>query len=94
MPNPRFQFYEIVRVASSQPELAEIHGERGAILGMSEDDQGTFGYAVFIYRDEICWSLTEDELEETGEFSRREEFYDDTSIRVRVDQHGRGWIVD
>ena len=94
MLKPRFQFYEIVRVASSDPELTEIHGERGAILGVSENDNGTFGYAVFIYRDEICWDLAEGELEATGEFSRREEFYDGTSIRVRVDEQGRGWIVD
>ena len=94
MLKPRFQFYEIVRVASSDPELTEIHVERGAILGVSENDNGTFGYAVFIYRDEICWDLAEGELEATGVFSRREEFYDGTSIRVRVDEQGRGWIVD
>lgn len=95
MGTPRFQFYETVRVASDDPELAEIRGERGAILGMSEHDDGTFGYAVFIFRDEMCWDLAESELEATGVFGRREDFYDDPSVvRVRVDEQGRGWIAD
>lgn len=94
MPNPKFQFYGKVRVASNNPELAEIGGEIGAILGIAENDDGSFGYAVFIYRDEICLNIAEDDLEATGEFDRRETFYDDSSIRVRVDELGQGWIVD
>ena len=94
MPEPRFQFYEIVRVASGNATLATIHGETGAILGMAEHDDGAYGYAVFIYRDQICWSIDEEDLEATGRFSSREAFYDGTSVRVRVDEHGRGWIVD
>ncbi len=96
MANPKFQFYEIVRVASSDLELTEIQGEIGAVLGMSEHENkdGKFNYGVHIYRDEICWDIPEDDLEATGVFSCREEFYDDTSIRVRVDEQGRGWLVD
>ena len=94
-PRPKFQFYEIVRVVSNDPELTEIHGERGAILGMSQDDSGEYAYGVFIDRDETCWCIPESELQATGEIAERSAFYDDnTSIRVRVDEQGRGHIVD
>ena len=52
MAEPKFQFYEYVRVVSADPELAEIDGERGAILGRSEDEDGGYGYAVLIAREE------------------------------------------
>ena len=94
MPNPRFQFYEKVRLASSKPELAEIHGAIGAVLGRAEHEDGSFSYGVYIYRDEICWSIAEEDLEATGDFDSRETFYDGTSIRVHVDEQGQGWLAD
>lgn len=94
MPSPKFQFYEIVRVVSRNDELTEIQGQRGAILGMSEDVDNTVRYGVFIFRDEICWNLDEDDLEAADECARREDFYDGTSIHVQVDEEGRGWPAD
>jgi len=92
--NSKFQFYEIVRIRKSNPDLGEIHGERGAILGIARDECGAFEYGVFIFRDEICWSVAEDDLESTGEHSRREDFYDNSVIKVKVDEQGRGWPAD
>lgn len=66
MPTPRFQPSEIVRVATGNPDLAEIHGERGVIPGITDGDGLAREYGVFIYRDEICWQLAEHELEPTG----------------------------
>lgn len=94
MAEPKFQFYEYVRVVSADPELAEIDGERGAILGRSEDEDGGYGYAVLIARDGLCWSVAEADLQATGEFGTRADFYGDESIRVRVDADGRGTPAD
>ncbi|WP_297802234.1 Imm31 family immunity protein [Arenimonas sp. GDDSR-1] len=94
MAEPKFQFYEYVRVRADNPALAEIHGQRGAVLGRSEDDEGGYGYAVSIERDGICWSVEEADLEATGEFGTRADFYGDESIRVRVDAEGRGTLAD
>ena len=94
MAEPKFQFYEYVRVVSEDPELAEIDGERGAVLGRSEDEDGGYGYAVLIKRDSLCWSVDEADLQTTGEFGTRADFYGDGSIRVRVDGNGRGTPAD
>ena len=47
MSKPKFQFYEVVRVISNNPELAEIQGETGAILGLSEHGDPEYEYGVF-----------------------------------------------
>ncbi len=83
----RFDFYERVRIASEDPSLAEIQGELGAILGRGEDEAHR-AYAVYIYATEICWSVSEDDLEPTGEFDRRESFYDDSQPSLRISSDG------
>lgn len=95
MPTPKFQFYEVVRVLSNSPELAEIHGETGAILGISEHGEPEYEYGVFIDRDDCVWSVSESNLESTGVIRQRADFYDDNiSIRVQVDEQGRSTIAD
>jgi hypothetical protein len=95
MSAPKFQFYEVVRVLSNSPELAEIHGETGAILGMTEDGEPDFEYGVFIEPNESVWSVAESNLESTGIIKQRADFYDDTQvIHVQVDSEGRGTIAD
>lgn len=95
MSKPKFQFYEVVRVISDDPELAEIHGETGAILGLSEHGDPEYEYGVFIDRDEVVWSVSESALEATGIVKQRADFYDDNlSIRVQVDEQGHGTIAD
>ena len=80
--NSKFDFYEKVRVVSISPSKAQIVGEIGAILGKANNEHGEWSYAVHIYRDKISWQCTENELESTGEFDKRESFYDGSSIRV------------
>jgi len=79
---PRFDFYEKVVVASADLAKAEIDGRLGAVLGRACDDDGLWSYAVSVYHSGICWSCSEDELLPTGEFDRRESFYDGSSVRV------------
>lgn len=95
MSKPKFQFYEVVRIKSNSAELAEIHGEKGSILGISEHGEPEYEYGVFIDRDEVVWSVSEQDLEATGVFLHRADFYNDNvSIRVQVDEQGRGNIAD
>jgi hypothetical protein len=82
----RFDFYEKVIVASADPSKAEITGRLGAVLGRVCDDNGRWSYAIGLYDGGACWFCWEDELRPTGEFDRRESFYDGSSIRVS--QHG------
>jgi hypothetical protein len=84
MTSSPFAFYEVVVVHSSRPELREIAGERGVILGMAEE-AGQWSYAVSVESSGICWSLGASDIKSTGEVRRREDFYDASSIRVSKD---------
>ncbi|HEX2093758.1 MAG TPA: hypothetical protein VHG28_15255 [Longimicrobiaceae bacterium] len=89
-PAYRFAFNEIVRVVSDDPELAPINGERGVVLGRT-DDPTAAAYGVFIYRDEEVWHVEERDLEPTGEMDPPPE--PTHAIRVAVDEQGRGEVV-
>jgi len=38
----KYQFYEIVRVIRNDPEVENLMGQQGAILGMSQDEHGVW----------------------------------------------------
>jgi hypothetical protein len=88
----QFDFYERVRVVSDRPELAPIRGEIGAVVGRSESGSHC-GYAVWIYKEQECWDVMESELEPTGESDSRESLYGGESVRIAVDEGGRGRVV-
>ena len=90
---PKFEFYEKVRIISTTPRAKEVFGEIAAVLGRAANEQGRYYYAVFVYRDQICWEFKEEELEATGEFDTRDSFYSGESVRVKVDEKGRGRLV-
>jgi hypothetical protein len=88
---PRFDFYEVVQVASEAGPKISLKGQTGAVLGRAQSDDGmSWTYAVRIDSTGICWSFDEDELLPTGLKRKREDFYDGSSIRVIVDEKGRG----
>jgi len=84
MTSSPFAFNEVVVVQFSRPELREIAGKRGVILGMAED-AGQWSYSVSVESSGICWSVGASDIKSTGEVRRREEFYDGSSIRVSKD---------
>jgi hypothetical protein len=88
--SPKYEFYEKVQLATSDPTAREINGELGAVLGRTQSESGLWSYAVLIYRTRVCWSLQEEELLPTGEFDERESFFDGASVRIRVDETGSG----
>lgn len=88
---PRYQFYEVVRVQPTFSVLQHLQGLEGAVLGRSENPDGTWGYAIFIYTLNETWDLPEGFLEPTGRSDSRETFYDGTSVTVVVDpETGKG----
>ena len=80
-----YKFYEVVKIVSGRPNLAEINGEEAAILGMAENDDGQWCYAVHILGSEEGWDIMESELQPTGCMMSREDFYDGDSVTVEVD---------
>jgi hypothetical protein len=79
---PRFDFYETVRYINGEPSLI---GKLGAVLGRSQDSDGTWAYAIHVYGESHCFCVAESQLESTGQFGKREDFYSGDSIRVSLD---------
>lgn len=81
-PRPkRFDHYEIVLV--NHPELAP--NSRGCVLGLSEDEKGVYGYAIWVDDEEEVWMFDEENLQSTGTFAKREDFYDGATLHVSQD---------
>ena len=86
----KYKFYEIVRIITG-----ENTGKEGAIMGMAQDDDGLWGYAVHVYEDSIVWDYLETDLESTGKMDKRESFYSGETIKVYVDpETGEGTSPD
>jgi hypothetical protein len=91
---PKFDFYEEVRILSGDPKVARLVGQVGVVLGRTEtEDRQTWCYAVQLTNERAGYCFFESELETTGNHFLREDFYDGTSVRVLVDNRGRGTIV-
>ena len=86
MATSRFDFYERVRIATTDSAKSIINGESGAVLGKACGEDGQWTYAVLIYSLGRIWSCWEYELVTTGEFDRRENF--ETGQSIRVSQRG------
>ena len=87
MRDAKFGFYEKVRCVSDDPAKASIAGKLCAILGRARNDDGSWGYAIHVYSEPICYHCSETELKSTGEFAKREDFYTGDSVRVSQDGH-------
>lgn len=94
MPN-RFDFYEVVVFKDSAPLPEKLKRTQGVIMGMAEDANGNWEYAVQIADDDNeCWQLDEANLEATGKKLSRGEVYPGDSELVRVDPDtGEGSFV-
>ena len=94
-PVPKFGFYEMVKVQTPDPKKSHLNGEIGAVLGRTdtEDHPDPYLYGVSIDSLGRVWAFFESELEPTGQWARREDYYDGSSVRVQVDERGRGTVV-
>ena len=91
---PRFDYYEDVRIQSQDREKSHMNGRVGVVLGRTQtEDKSSWYYAIDLYGDEQSWCFFEIELESTGNKFRREDFFDGTSTRVHVDERGKGRIA-
>lgn len=94
---PPVAFYEKVLVLDSA-EDPEIRGRYGWVLGVSADDEAglILDYQVHFDEFETGYGVRPEDMEGTGEIAPRSKFYDDgvPPIRVRVDEQGRGHIVE
>jgi hypothetical protein len=83
-----FEFFEVVRIEprpDTPAEIRRLHARIGAVLGKSaEDGQEPTSYAVDLDDVEEAWTIDARDLVATGQFRKRGDYYDGTSIRVSV----------
>src|SRR4051794_38369491 len=81
----RYGFYEIVEVRLSPTTRQQgIAGQKGTVIGVAQPE--TVGqpitYAVHFAASQETWSIDEDNLVTTGQFSSAEEIESGESLRV------------
>jgi hypothetical protein len=81
----KYDFYEKARCISDDPAKGKIAGKLAAILGRVRGDDGSWGYTIHVYDEPVSYYARESELESTGEFAKREDFYSGESVRVSRD---------
>ena len=90
-----FEFYQIVKVKTDIDKFSEINGLEGGIIGRGPYPEGTWTYKVWIDSKERAWPVPHDCLVPTGKMGKREDYFTDESVRVRVDlETGEGSLVE
>ena len=93
----KFDFYEVVKVASSKPKHIKLNGQLGVVKGMAQNEEtGVWSYGVNLAKKNgLITRFYEDEIVSTGERVEPTDFYTGESIKVRVDpKTGEGEIID
>lgn len=97
----KFDFYEVVKINTVENNLKKANGKDGVVMGMAQDENGEWNYAVRIYfgsfadlEDSDGWSIDEQYLQPTGKFMKREDFYDGSTAKVVVDEKGHGHLKE
>ena len=93
----KFTSHEIVLIVNPSEKHKNFENFKGFVTGMSTDRNGMWSYGVdflqnqFDCRDCIC---EEHELESTGEFVKKEDYYSGESVKVIVHPDGRGELKE
>ena len=90
----KFTLYEEVKVNSSKKNLEEINGKLAVIVSDPSTEPDDEYLTVFVLKDEECWCVSKHDLDSTNRFYKHEDFYDGSSIKVKVDEKGRGEILE
>ena len=91
----KFKSYEIVRIVNpSKWHKENLKYLNGFIGGMGINKHGIYGYDVFLFNKQEVYCFEEHELESTGEFAKKEDFYSGQSIKVIVHPDGKGELKE
>lgn len=90
----KFKYNELVKIVSSNPLHKDLRNTLGTINGMSQGDDGSWGYTVFLEFNQENWCFEENELESTGKFVSSDHNMAGESIKVIVNPDGSGGLKD
>jgi hypothetical protein len=86
----KIDFYQEVEVVQNAKNSIYA-GQKGVVMGISEEDGVIYGYAVAIHGMETSDYFDKDDLVPTGVRFKREDFYDGTHLIVTKDGEITGW---
>ncbi|MDX1992502.1 MAG: Imm31 family immunity protein [bacterium] len=90
---PKFQYFEVVVVNSTASNAARFYQMQGVMLGLTEEDDSTWGYSVYFDDFGETFYFHSDDLTSTGKFHH--DFYSGKKIKVEVDPNtGAGRLAD
>ena len=91
----KLSYYDVVRVQAADGLEATSIQRIGIVVGISEDQDSEFHYAVLDPQSETTTMYPENRLTPTGRKLSRQDLYDGTVLKVTVDSDtGRGSPVD
>lgn len=97
MSSNKFEYYEIVKInpKSGVLDLSSLDtrkfdyqvlvGRIGVIMAMAECDNGAWLYEVSLDEANDAYTIREDDLQSTGQYKKRSDFYSDDTVKVVVD---------
>lgn len=95
MSESKFNFYEIVRICTEEKKYREVYGKEAFVCGKVQDDKdGVWYYVVSLIDSGFTVSLCEHHIESLGRFSKAEDHSTGESVKVYVDENGRGYLKD
>lgn len=93
----KFTIYEIVRIVNPSKKHKNFEYLKGFVTGMATDRNGMWSYGIDFLQNQFGWHdciCEEHELESTGEFVKKEDYYSGESIKVIVHPDGRGELKE
>ncbi len=91
----KFTSYEIVRIVNpSKMHKENLKYLNGFIDGMTINRNGVYYYGVFLFNKQEGYCFEEHELESTGQFVKKEDYYSGESVKVIVHPDGRGELKE
>jgi len=93
----KFDFFERVRIITDIKSKQRFRNTLGTVLAKGKNKEGVWSYDVSVDKDKgYNWGFDEHELEATGNFITREDFYGTESslIKVLVTPEGKGYLKE
>ena len=91
----KFKFYEIVKIIQDDSIPKKYWNTEGSVLGMVQNDEDFWVYTISLFiENELCYEFYENQLESTGKSKKRNDFYDGTKVKIKVDSKTREAYTD
>lgn len=89
----KLDFFEIVKINTTRNKEKKLNDMEGVVLAIGEENGEIDGYDVYVFQKEATYGFYPDELVSTGKKIKKEDFYDGTSIKVKVNEDGSGEML-